>query len=84
MPRPYSFGSFGEKTAEWVLVNRRAPSHSRRIAPFPPRNASLRPMDDAQDFPEMMDTHQVARYLRIKERKVYELAKALAAVAGAE
>jgi excisionase family DNA binding protein len=32
-------------------------------------------MDDAQDFPEMMDTHQVARYLRVKERKVYELLK---------
>jgi putative molybdopterin biosynthesis protein len=32
-------------------------------------------MDDTQDFPEMMDTHQVARYLRIKERKVYELLK---------
>ncbi len=32
-------------------------------------------MDDSQDFPEMMDTHQVARYLRVKERKVYELLK---------
>lgn len=75
MPWPYSFGPFGEKPAEWVLVNRRGPSHSRRIVLFPLRNASLRPMDDAQDFPEMMDTHQVARYLRIKERKVYELLK---------
>jgi putative molybdopterin biosynthesis protein len=32
-------------------------------------------MDSASDFPEMMDTHQVASYLRIKERKVYELLK---------
>lgn len=32
-------------------------------------------MEDSQDFPDMMDTHQVARYLRIKERKVYELLK---------
>ncbi|KIL98972.1 hypothetical protein CCC_02422 [Paramagnetospirillum magnetotacticum MS-1] len=32
-------------------------------------------MDEALDFPEMMDTHQVARYLRVKERKVYELLK---------
>ncbi|CAA7625158.1 helix-turn-helix transcriptional regulator [Magnetospirillum sp. SS-4] len=32
-------------------------------------------MDPASDFPEMMDTHQVASYLRIKERKVYELLK---------
>ncbi|CAA7617046.1 Periplasmic molybdate-binding protein/domain [Candidatus Terasakiella magnetica] len=32
-------------------------------------------MDAANDFPDMMDTHQVARYLRIKERKVYELLK---------
>ena len=32
-------------------------------------------MDNQNDFPEMMDTHQVASYLRIKERKVYELLK---------
>jgi len=32
-------------------------------------------MEVQSDFPEMMDTHQVARYLRIKERKVYELLK---------
>lgn len=28
-----------------------------------------------KEFPELMDTHQVAEYLRIKERKVYELLK---------
>ncbi|MDO8605223.1 MAG: helix-turn-helix transcriptional regulator [Phaeospirillum sp.] len=32
-------------------------------------------MDSSLEFPEMMDTHQVARYLRVKERKVYELLK---------
>ncbi|MBI3446796.1 MAG: helix-turn-helix transcriptional regulator [Magnetospirillum sp.] len=32
-------------------------------------------MDESNDFPEMMDTHQVASYLRVKERKVYELLK---------
>lgn len=26
-------------------------------------------------FPDMMDTHQVARYLRVKERKIYDLLK---------
>jgi putative molybdopterin biosynthesis protein len=26
-------------------------------------------------FPDMMDTHQVARYLRVKERKIYEMLK---------
>lgn len=31
--------------------------------------------ETVSDFPEMMDTHQVAQYLRIKERKVYELLK---------
>lgn len=29
----------------------------------------------AETFPDMMDTHQVARYLRVKERKIYELLK---------
>lgn len=32
-------------------------------------------MDSGAEFPEMMDTHQVASYLRVKERKVYELLK---------
>jgi excisionase family DNA binding protein len=32
-------------------------------------------MDASSEFPEMMDTHQVAAYLRIKERKVYDLLK---------
>ncbi len=32
-------------------------------------------MDSSPEFPEMMDTHQVANYLRVKERKVYELLK---------
>lgn len=32
-------------------------------------------MDSSAEFPEMMDTHQVALYLRVKERKVYELLK---------
>ena len=32
-------------------------------------------MDPSPEFPEMMDTHQVASYLRVKERKVYELLK---------
>lgn len=32
-------------------------------------------MESSSDFPEMMDTHQVAQYLRVKERKVYELLK---------
>ena len=32
-------------------------------------------MDSSSEFPEMMDTHQVALYLRVKERKVYELLK---------
>ncbi|OAN52750.1 molybdenum ABC transporter substrate-binding protein [Paramagnetospirillum marisnigri] len=32
-------------------------------------------MDSSSEYPEMMDTHQVARYLRVKERKVYELLK---------
>lgn len=31
--------------------------------------------DVAEIFPDMMDTHQVARYLRVKERKIYELLK---------
>jgi excisionase family DNA binding protein len=31
--------------------------------------------DSPNEFPELMDTHQVAQYLRIKERKVYELLK---------
>ncbi len=43
--------------------------------PFSNRDASGRLMDDSQDIPDMMDTHQVARYLRVKERKVYELLK---------
>lgn len=29
----------------------------------------------AESFPDMMDTHQVARYLRVKERKIYDLLK---------
>lgn len=33
-------------------------------------------MSDAPEtFPDMMDTHQVARYLRVKERKIYDLLK---------
>ena len=32
-------------------------------------------MDSSSEFPEMMDTHQVANYLRVKERKVYDLLK---------
>lgn len=28
-----------------------------------------------ETFPDMMDTHQVARYLRVKERKIYDLLK---------
>lgn len=31
--------------------------------------------DTPETFPDMMDTHQVARYLRVKERKIYELLK---------
>lgn len=32
-------------------------------------------IDASEAFPDMMDTHQVARYLRVKERKIYELLK---------
>lgn len=31
--------------------------------------------DTPETFPDMMDTHQVARYLRVKERKIYDLLK---------
>lgn len=31
--------------------------------------------DTLETFPDMMDTHQVARYLRVKERKIYDLLK---------
>lgn len=31
--------------------------------------------DAPETFPDMMDTHQVARYLRVKERKIYDLLK---------
>jgi excisionase family DNA binding protein len=31
--------------------------------------------DVPESFPDMMDTHQVARYLRVKERKIYDLVK---------
>ncbi|HLO75412.1 MAG TPA: helix-turn-helix transcriptional regulator [Magnetospirillum sp.] len=31
--------------------------------------------DLPETFPDMMDTHQVARYLRVKERKIYDLLK---------
>jgi excisionase family DNA binding protein len=31
--------------------------------------------DSPEIFPDMMDTHQVARYLRVKERKIYDLLK---------
>lgn len=32
-------------------------------------------MTEVETFPDMMDTHQVARYLRVKERKIYELVR---------
>jgi putative molybdopterin biosynthesis protein len=70
-PRPFSFDLAGVGSCQSSCLK---PFSAQEISSLT-RDAGCRLMDDNQDFPEMMDTHQVARYLRVKERKVYELLK---------